>query len=95
MTTVILEITAKEDSTSDVMSMLETALPETRSYDGCGDLTVHFNKDTRTFVLVDYWQSKAHYERYLAWRKETGVFGNLALLLEAEPKIRYFEATEI
>ena len=95
MTTVILEITAKQDSTSAVMSMLETALPETRSYDGCGDVTVHFNEDSRTFVLVEYWQSKAHYERYLGWRKETGVFGNMVRLLEAEPKIRYFEVTEI
>jgi quinol monooxygenase YgiN len=95
MTTVILEITAKNDSTADVMSMLKTALPDTRAYDGCGDLSVHFNEDTRTFLLVEYWESKVHYERYLAWRKETGLFGSLVRLLEAEPKIRYFDATEI
>jgi len=95
MTTVILEITAKNGSAEDVMTMLQMCLPDTRSYDGCGDVTVNFNKDTLTFVLVEYWESKSHYERYLAWRKETGVFGDLVSLLETEPSIRYFEVIDV
>ena len=95
MTTVILEITAKNGSAEDVMTMLQMRLPDTRSYDGCEDVTVNFDKDTLTFVLVEYWESKSHYERYLAWRKETGVFGNLVSLLETEPSIRYFEVIDV
>ena len=40
------------------------------------------------------WDSVEHYEKYLAWRTETGVLAELSALLEGDPNIRYFEAVD-
>ncbi|MEE2793130.1 MAG: hypothetical protein VX453_15965 [Acidobacteriota bacterium] len=52
------------------------------------------NEDGRTFVFVEHWDSKAHYEKYLAWRTETGMLVQVVSLWEGEPTIRYFETVE-
>ncbi len=50
--------------------------------------------DPDVLVAVEEWESKAHYEKYLAWRTETGVMDNLKELIAEPPSIRYFEPTD-
>ena len=66
-------------------------LPASRSYEGCEGLTVHRNlDDTANVVLVERWESRALYDKYLAWREETGVLGQIGALLEDPPSIRFY-----
>jgi len=58
-------------------------------------LDVYQNQDdSDVMVLVENFESKAHYEKYLAWREETGVLQKLGAALEGPPSIRFFDLTD-
>ena len=86
---VILEATVKDMDAFEALLLKE--LPVTRSYEGCEGLTVHRNvDDTANVVLIERWETRPHYEKYLAWRKETGLLDQLVALLEGPPNIRFY-----
>ncbi len=90
-TLVILEVKAKSDSLGQVKEFLAKRLPETRAFDGCQSLTPYLNEDGQTIVIVELWDSKPHYDKYLAWREETGVVAEFEALIEDEISPRFFE----
>jgi len=94
-TLVLLEVTAKAESVDDVIKFFRTHLPDTRSYDGCRDITVYVNDDGRSIVQVQHWDSEGHYQKYLAWRAETGVLSELESMLDGDPSIRFFHSTDV
>jgi quinol monooxygenase YgiN len=92
---VLLEGKAKTETVDDLKAALPRLFPDTRRYDGCQGITAYIGADDgRTVVFVEYWATNAHYERYLAWRTETGVIAQLVDMLEASPSIRYFEQVD-
>jgi quinol monooxygenase YgiN len=93
---VLLEAKTKPEAVESLKAFLRPRLPQTRAYDGCHGITMYLDpRDGRTFVFVEYWDSTAHYERYLAWRQETGELAQLFSMLEGEPSIRYFDAVDV
>ncbi|SVC14719.1 uncharacterized protein METZ01_LOCUS267573 [marine metagenome] len=98
MTLVLFEIVVKSECVDQFKGLLEAELPNTRAYDGCQHVTPFLDEDGRTFVLVEHWDSKEHYEKYMEWRAAPGPgfasLGDLASLIEGDPSIRYFEALE-
>ena len=89
---VLVEGKVKPEAMDDMMSLMKEILPDTRAYDGCQGVKVHTNLDTpNDLALVEYWDSRAHYEKYLAWRAETGFLERIGSLLSGAPSIRYFE----
>ena len=89
---VLLEATAKAECVSAMKDFFMEHFPETRAYDGCRGITAHMNADdSRTFVLVEHWNTKDDFQKYVAWRIETGGVAQLASLLEGTPNVRYFE----
>ena len=66
-TLVQLEAKAKPECVQEVIDLLRPRLPETRDYDGCQEITAYLNDDGHTFVFVELWDSKEHYDKYLAW----------------------------
>ncbi len=72
-TLVLLEVTAKPECVNDVKEFFRTHLPDTRRYEGCQGITVYEHEDGRVFVQVQHWDSKEHYQKYLAWRVESSV----------------------
>ena len=93
-TLVILEAIAKAESVRELENFLQRHIPDTRNYDGCHDITAYLNEDGRTIVMVEHWDSKEHYQKYLAWREETGVLADLGVMLDGEPTIRFFDAID-
>jgi quinol monooxygenase YgiN len=90
MVTVIVEGTVKDNDKFD--ALMKEILGDTRSYDGCKGITVERNtEDAASIVLIERWESRDHYDKYLGWRQETGVLGQIVELLEGPPNIRYFE----
>lgn len=87
---VLVEAVAKPGFVTQLVQGLEQGLPQTRSADGCHNIRTYLEDDGRTVVAVEHWQSKEHYDRYLAWRVESGAMEMLGQLLEAPPKIRFF-----
>ncbi len=71
---------------------LAALLPETRSYPGCIEVYAHQNQDDPTnIVAIEQWESRQAYEKYFAWRTETGVINQLGAWVAAPPSIRYFD----
>lgn len=80
--TVIAEFHAAPGKLDELIATLGTLLPETRAYDGCRGLESWLDQERSTIVLTEQWDSFDHYDRYLAWRVETGVLAAAAGLLE-------------
>jgi len=78
---VIAEFHAAEGKLDQLVALLKTALVETRGFNGCEHLESWLDEDRATIVLTESWASFAHYDRYLEWRRETGIFDVLAPLL--------------
>ncbi len=94
-TTVVLELRAKAGTGSDLNRAFKEILPDTRAYDGCMGVDVYRNDDDADVImLVEQWESRAHYERYLAWRTESGMLAQLGEALDGGPSIRYFSRTD-
>ena len=80
--TIIAEFHAAPGKLDELTATLKTLLPETRVYDGCVSLDSWLDEQRSTIVLTEQWTSFDHYDRYLAWRRETGVLAAAAGLLE-------------
>ncbi len=92
---VLLEIQVKPENVGDMKAYLKDILPDTRAYDGCEGLDVYGNMDDGdNLVLYERWGSRPQYEKYLAWRSETGVVDKLGSMLAGPPSIRYFEKVD-
>ena len=89
---VLLEGKAKPESVDRLKAALRSLFPDTRKYEGCRGITAYTNADDALAVVFEeHWETRAHHERYLKWRTETGVIADLVGMLEAPPTIRYFE----
>lgn len=94
-TTVILEIKLKSDMIDAGKQTFKTILPDTRAYDGCNSVEVIENQeDAGNLILVESWESRAKYEKYLGWRAETGALEQLGALCEGAPSIRFFDGVD-
>lgn len=65
-----------------LVDFLRDALPDTRAFDGCNSLAVHVDRDASAILLIEDWRSHEDYDRYLAWRIETGMVEAIGGLLE-------------
>ena len=91
-TLVLLEMKLKPEAAQKLKDMLPAMLPDTRKFPGCKDVHFYLQKDDPTVaVAVEHWETRGHYEKYLAWRTETGAIAKLGELFAAPPSIRYFD----
>lgn len=87
---VLLEGKVREGSAEALENILKEIFPGTRSYQGCRGITGAFDSERKSVVFIEQWDSQSDYEKYLKWRKETGVLGQILAQLDGEPSIRYF-----
>ena len=93
---VILETQSKPECIDDLKSTLKNILPDTRSYDGCIEVQVVGNQDDPlNIILLETWETREQYEKYLAWRAETGALDALGAMLSEAPSIRYYDNLDI
>ena len=62
--------------------LFHSALADTRDFQGCERVDVVFNEGTNAYLLVEYWDHEASYDRYLQWRTDTGIADALAPIIE-------------
>ncbi len=90
--TVLLELNVKPEFVDTAIAGLDGLLPSTRTFEGCVEVYAHQNQDDPcNIVAIEVWESREAYEKYFAWRTETGVIGQLAEWITGEPSIRYFD----
>ena len=89
---VVLEFQTAADQVDAVKKLFWEALPDTRAYEGFESITMHQDQDDPTkFLLWEQWETRPHYEAYLAWRTETGFVGELMKRLAGQPSIRFLD----
>ena len=89
---VLLEFSAKPEHVSDITTFMKDGLHHTRGFEGCNGITVHKNQDdSNNMVIVEDWDSRQHYEKYLAWRIERGDIEKMVGWIAGEPSIRYYD----
>ena len=93
---VLVEVSLKPEKVNDFMNLVVNELHHSRGFDGCNGITVHKNQDdSNNVVVVEDWDSRQHYEKYLAWRTERGDVEKLAAFLAGEPSTRYYDNAQI
>lgn len=94
--TVLFEVQSKPENVDELKSTFKNILPDTRSYDGCQGVNVVGNQeDPCNVILIQTWASRQHYEKYLAWRTETGAVKKLGPMLSKPPSIRYYDNIDV
>ncbi len=89
---VLFEAPVKSEEVSNMKSYMAEILPDTRTYEGCQGIELYFDtEDGDKIVLVERWDSRSHHERYLGWRRETGVLDKIGGMLAGPPSVRYLE----
>ena len=92
---VLLEGVLKEGLVDDFVEICKGAYPVTRAYDGCHGINLTLNvENSNNFVMTETWDSKEHYEKYLAFRTEDGTVGAITSMCEKGPDIRIFDITD-
>ena len=71
--------------------VFETALKDTRRFDGLISLETYAEQGTDTLLLIEKWKSKAHHEKYREWRKTSGFGAIVGPYLTGPSAIRYFD----
>ena len=90
--TVLLEVQAKPEKLAELKSTFKKTLPDTRAYEGCQGVDVIGNQDDScNLVLIEKWDSRQHYEKYLGWRTKSGALEALGAMLAQPPNIRYYD----
>ena len=79
---VIVSFPAKEGMLEDLKETLKTALPDTRSFDGCISVVTYIEDASNTIHLIEDWETLDHQATYLSWRVETGLLTDLDPLLD-------------
>ena len=93
---VLFDMSVKPERLGDLKAALTAILPDTRVYDGYEDLRVVEDvDDANHVVLIEQWASRQHHEKYIEWRTETGVMGQLAEMVSAPPIVTYLNDTGI
>ena len=89
--TVIIDLQAQPGRADEIESFVKSIVPDTRTFDGCQDVTMHQNQDDPDLLVIqELWESRAHQEKYLAWRTERGDLATIVDMLADAPSIRYF-----
>lgn len=78
---VIGEVHVAPDSMDEFKTYLRKILPDSRAYDGFERIELYEDtEDEGPIIFVEHLESRAHQEKYIAWRTETGVMEKLGAM---------------
>ena len=92
---VLLSGKLKDGLIDQFTAICTEAFQVTRAFDGCQNinLTFHVN-EIHKFGLTEVWDSKEHYEKYLAFRTEDGTIAAVTEMCVDGPNIDIFNITD-
>lgn len=76
-----------------MLDALNEKLPDTLAYEGCSEVNVCTNLDEGPdkIEVLSKWETKAHYDKYLNWRIETGALEAMSVFFAGEPVFRFLD----
>ena len=92
---VLLSGTLKDGLIEQFKEICAGAFHVTRAFDGCQNINLTLNvENPHKYVLTEVWDSKEHYEKYLAFRTEDGTVGAIGDMSVDGPNIDIFNITD-
>ena len=92
---VLLSGTLKDGLVEQFKEICAGAFHVTRAFDGCQNINLTLNvENPHKYVLTEVWDSKEHYEKYLAFRTQDGTVELIGSVCDEGPTIRIFNITE-
>jgi len=92
---VLLSGTLKDGLVEQFKEICAGAFHVTRAFDGCQNINLTLNvENPHKYVLTEVWDSKEHYEKYLAFRTEDGTIGAIGDMSVDGPNIDIFNITD-
>ena len=88
---VLLEFRVKDGCHDKLKQHFKQILPDTRDYEGC--ISLYMIQDVENpsqIMVVEQWETRQQYEKYLAWRTERGDVEVLESMWES-PTWRFFD----
>lgn len=93
---VIVQMAAKPDSVDAIKALWRDIMADTRAFDGCIDIYVYEDQDDPgSFALIETWESRAQYDKYLAWRTETGLVDQIVAMAAGDLNFGFYDKTDI
>ncbi|MEM7468403.1 MAG: antibiotic biosynthesis monooxygenase family protein [Pseudomonadota bacterium] len=93
---VVLDIPATAETRDAIYTTLSEALVETRRFDGNEGLELLINQeDDANIVVYERWQSREHYDRYLAFRQESGFSAKFRAMIPGTVVVRKFDIDRV
>ena len=90
--TIIFEVTARAGCVAQLRKLFHDTLGDTRKFPGCIEVQSYkVNGQPDAVVMIETWASTGDYDKYLAWRGETGDMERLSGLVAAPPTIRFLD----
>ncbi len=80
---VLLEVKIVDGFADPLKAKFAELLPDTRSFDGC--IYIYLTQDLddpSKLIIIELWESRAHYDRYLQWRTDRGDMEALGAMME-------------
>ena len=71
---IIAEFHVLDEYVDTLEEGFRNAFGDTRAYAGCISIDAYLDEAASTFVVVQDWESFDHYDAYLNWRIESGLF---------------------
>ena len=91
---VLLEGTLKDGLVEQFTQICTDAFSVTRAFDGCQNINLTLNvENPNNYVLTEVWDSKEHYEKYLAFRTAEGTIDAISEMCVDGPNIQIFDIT--
>ncbi|MCP4205697.1 MAG: hypothetical protein GY767_01445 [Shimia sp.] len=87
---VTLEMHVKEGQYDTLEVFLSEKLPAVRGFEGALGVTLYFDQDTNTLLIVEEWKSQDHHAAYIAAITANDVLNQLAAFMKAPPAIKYY-----
>lgn len=87
---VLGEVHVAPERMDEFKTYLREILPDSRAYDGFERIELYEDtEEDGSIIFVEYFESKAHQEKYIAWRTETGVMEKLGAMFVGDVRVRY------
>jgi len=86
--TITLQLSLKPEAVAPFCGSLQEMLVETKKFPGFRSIRVVKHKtEANQVIFIEEWDSEDAYNKYIAWRTETGAMETLGNALAAPPKM--------
>jgi quinol monooxygenase YgiN len=93
--TVIVEFPCAPGKGPEFLSLLLTALADTRAYAGCKLVETYVDQDNPDLIVLwEKWAHRSNHEAYMAWRTETGMLGVIGPFLGGAPRFLHLNSAD-